>query len=271
MVVRKMRLNRSAKKVVSKSSTGSVKTSSKKPSSFRRKNAEISQNASTGYSGLKGFKQTKVEQKKSEEQRKKRNLPWNFWMPPGSSAKTIILDEKPFFMYEHELKNAAGNRDYVRCIKETGHCPLCSKTGREGYYVMKLTCLDTRGYKPKPGSRGTPQKVVKRILNVKPAQQPKFERIYVKNKENFKGVKLEHHRDGEKEAVIGTEITQVGKLSSIELRKYGEELLAPVDFEKAFPILSEEAMSKMYGVAGVAGSADFDEEGDEEDDADDWG
>lgn len=274
-------IKRSAKKRISKpvSKTTVKKTSSgfnkaKKTTSFDRKKAGLrSKGGSTGFAGARGFDQARTEKKMADENRKRRNLPWRVWIRPGEEADFILLDEQPFFMYEHDLgKDASGNKVYERCIKETGHCPLCSKTNREGYYVMMLTVLDKRGYTPKPGAKNAkPQKVVKRLMPVKQSQIPKFERMYKGNGGSFRGIQTHNVRDGEKDSVIGNDIELTKVLSDTALAKYGEELTTPVNYEEAFPMRSEEELKKMYGVSGPAGSRDFDDDDDDDDEnGDGW-
>jgi hypothetical protein len=268
----KARLKRSGKTTLKKSSTGTVKRSNFKRSGSGTGTSKF-QGVATGYAGVRGFRQAKTEKVKAEDNARRRSIPWNLYIKPGSSAKTVILDKEGYFMYEHELKSPNGrDRIYERCIKETGNCPLCSREGREGYYVMKLTCLDMRGYQPKAGAKNQQaKKAVRRIMNVKQGQMPKFERFYLKNGKSFQGLKLTHNRDGEKESVIGMDIEVVGKLTAAQIAKYGDEAKS-VDFEEAFPTLTEEAMAKRYGVSAVAGASDFDnDDEDEDDDEDGWG
>ena len=222
----------------------------------------------TGYSASRGFSQAKKEKAISDENRRRGSLPWRLWLKPGSEADVILLDKEPYFMYEHQFKGGDGRPAFERCIKDSGHCPMCSKLNREGYYVMMLTCIDLRGYKTREGKK---VRASQKLFPVKQSQIPKYERIFNKNKGSFRGVKLHLARDGDRDAVIGNDIEHVETLTERALAKYGEELTKPVDFEKAFPRMSEKEMASRYNTSKAMGSSDFDEDDDEdEDDSDSW-
>lgn len=230
----------------------------KKPSAFA--DAKRKSNI-TGFAGAAGFKQAKIEKKQADENRRRRMLPWRLWLKPGSEGEVILTSDQPYFMYEHQYQGSDGKPAYERCIKDTGYCPLCSKFSREGYYVMMLDSIDLRGYKNRKGEKINASE---KLFPVKQSQMPKFERIYAKNGNSFRGVKLHLTRDGDKDSVIGNDIEQIGKVSEAKLAKYGK-LANPLDMEASFPRLGEKELERMYGAAGSVGRSDFDKDDDDED------
>ena len=119
--------------------------------------------------------------------------------------------------------------------------------------------------------QGETIKASQKFLVVKQGLHPKYERLYKKNGNSFKGMRLHLIRDGEKDYSTGGDIELSRILTPVELKKYGK-LAVPHDLEKAFEALSEKDMAKQYNAAQAMGSRDFgdDDEAGGADDGDGW-
>lgn len=248
-----------------KTSTTSRKT---RTTSSARKQTKMSGAFARGSDGFERGKQ-KREAQEAEYQRQK-NTPFTFRLNPGEDAEVVILDsEPPFFVSLHKIKNSRGRWEDEVCIADTGTtCPLCESTGKQGSYTMVLTVLDRRPYKIKNGpNAGKVIKNSKKLLHVKGRNLPKFERQYKgKAKGNFRGVKVQCHRDGDKESAMGEDLQFLGRVSEAALSKFGDNSV-PADYTEIYPIPDATELRERHGVAKpqVAGQEEFE---DDKDDAD---
>lgn len=210
------------------------------------------QSAASGFSTAK-----KVNARIKKKREALMNQPWRLRMKVGEERKVILLDKVPYFMYEHQYESKPGiwNR-FSRCIKEKGICPACDHLDREGNYVMQLTVIDLQPYKDKDGKT---VKQSKKLMTIKSTMIPKYERIFKKNKESFRGLLLKLHRDSDKEPNTGGEIEVVKVLPESKLATFGD-LAKPTDYEKAFPWPTEDELRQEFGGSRVAGSEDTDED-----------
>lgn len=260
-----IRVNRTAKKkiTVQKSETGKKPIVRKRPSRTTEGTGK-----SAPITGAAGFARGRQEKKRGDENARRRQLPWDFYIDvkKGETQKDmILLDNEPVFIYEHSLQDSAGKWTTERCIRDTGHCPLCTKLGKEGTYVLKLTCIDLTPYEKRDGTK---MKATKRIVTVKTQQLSKFERMFEKYG-TFRGLKVRCYRETDKEARIGSDFEVMAKLSEEKLAKYGKDLNSPLDFPKLFPLISEKELANRWGASRALGAKSLDE--DDDDDADDSG
>ena len=76
--------------------------------------------------------------------------PFRLRLNKGETRDIVILDasiDSCVGFREHNLKDANGRwGNYEPCIADTHNCPVCSKYGQEGYFVVMLTCLELTGY-----------------------------------------------------------------------------------------------------------------------------
>jgi hypothetical protein len=205
------------------------------------------------------FSRAKKEKKKEQAQRDKKNIPLRFFIPAGNDdeREIVLLDDQPHSFYEHHMKGPDGKWNVFEvCIKEKGHCPLCSKLGRDGYYVMMLTCIDFTEYRDRNGKT---HKFSKKLLPVKSSQIGKFQRLYERNNNTFRGIKLIMRRDNEKSPSIGDDIEYDGTMKESMLKKY-KDFSVPVDYDKYFSLPSEKELRDRYGSSAVPGDEDFDDD-----------
>lgn len=199
----------------------------------------------------------KARQRKADQ---KKHQPFRFRMKVNETGRVIILDDAtaspdklPFFLWEHRWQGADGNWDnFERCIKDTGICPLCRKLGQEGSYTMMLTVIDLRKYTNK---EGVEVKASRKLFPVKAGMIPKYERLLGRIG-NLRGAMLEVSRDSDKAASTGDAFDFIKTLTEAEIAKYGE-IATLVDYNKAFPALTEAEMQGRYDTPAPAGSEEF--------------
>jgi hypothetical protein len=231
---------------------GSTKTASSKPTSSNTKSSSAKSET------VKGFKMAK---RLNEESQRKRDIPFRFFIKQGESAKIVLLDKEPFFLFEHQYETRPGKWDgLVRCRKEVGICPACDKLGKEGSYIMMMTCLDTTKFKDR---KGVTHKNTKKLIAIKQSMIVKYERLFKDKKQNLRGVVLEVFRDGPKAPNTGDEFRFVKRLTEDELTALNKDN-TPISYEKAMPIPSEEDLRLSMNMGKPAGSEDF-EDGDLDD------
>lgn len=260
------------KKPSATSASKTTKTSTRK-SRTTKNSAKAAPKASFDR-GKKGFQKAKeIRERQQEEYEKRINTPFDFRLKPGDEAEIVLLDDgEPFFVSLHKVQTGPKRFEDVVCLSEFGQrCPLCEKEGKEGSYTLVLTALDRRPFTTRQGKR---IKASRKLLKVKGRNLGKFERAYKKYRENFRGVNLACHRDGEKEAAIGEDLDFGGRLKEAALKKYGENAqVAP--YSEIFEPMSAEEMRKRFNISKskVAGSEEFDNEDEEEYDMDSvgWG
>ncbi len=224
--------------------------------------------------GASGFKKAKVKREtQQEEYERKKNTPFDFRLKPGDEAEVVILDkEEPFFVSLHKVKNKQGRWEDAVCIADTGvACPLCSSEGKEGSYTMVLTVLDRRPYKIQNGpNAGKVIKTSRKLLPVKGRNLAKFERQYKRHKGDWRGLRVNCARSGDKEAAIGEDLEFLGKVKETVLKKYGENSQA-ANYEEIFVIPSAKELASRYNLDNtVAGSEEFDNDDDDDLDKVSW-
>lgn len=251
-------------------------TSAKRKATRTGKSAsKRSTNRGKGFdTGSAGFARAKKKQaQQQEEYERKKNTPFDFRLKPGDEAEVVILDDKPpFFIHLHKMKNRQGRWEDAVCIMDTGvSCPLCAHEGKEGSYTMVLTVLDRRPYKIQGGpNAGKVIKNSRKLMMVKGRNLSKFERQYKKYKHEWRGLRINCARSGDKEAAIGEDLEFLGKVSEKALKKYGENSV-PADYTEIFKIPTAKELAARYNLDGsVAGSEEFGEDDDEDLDNVDW-
>lgn len=204
-----------------------------------------------------GFAQArKINEKNQREADRRRAQPFRFRLKIGDEGKVILLDKEPYFLYEHQWQGSRGYFDQREvCLKTWGEpCPLCQKLDKEGTYELVLTCIDTRKY---TDSKGVKHKFSRKLLVVKPSMISKFERLFRKQGKDktFRGIVITLARDNDKGQAIGDSLEYETTISEAKIAKYGDEAKM-VDYEKAFPRITEAQMRKMHDMSSVPGASD---------------
>lgn len=245
-MVRKLRLNSGTKKTTASKTRVKSKGGKKSKSSVAQ-----------------GFRTAERVNARIQKEREIRNAqPLRFRMKAGEERTVIVTDVEPFFMYEHQYETRPGVwAGFDRCRKELGICPACERLEREGAYVMMLTVIDLQPFTKKNGEK---VKRSKKLLSVKTSMIPKYKRLFEKNGETFRGMKLKLYRDTNKEPNTGSEVDLVKILTEAEMAKYGD-LANPTDYEKAFPMPTENELREKHKTGKPAGSEDIEDDGDAED------
>lgn len=243
--------------------------------SRRTKPKRTKTSASAAYdTGEVGFaKAQHKQQRQQEEYERKKETPFDFRLKPGDEAEVVILDDQPpFFVTLHKVKNNQGRWEDAVCIAPTGvSCPLCASTGKDGSYCMMLTVLDRRPYKIQSGpNAGKVIKNSKKLMAVKGRNLAKFHRQYKRHKGNWRGLRVNCARAGDKEAAIGEDLEFLGKVSEVALKKYGENAV-PADYLKIFEVPTVKELAQRYNLSNtVAGSEEFENDDDPDLDKVDW-
>jgi hypothetical protein len=112
--------------------------------------------------------------------------------------------------------------------------------------------IDTSEYEEKDGNK---KKNQRRLLPVKQSMIPQFERMFHR-KNTFRGMMVELHRDGAKDAQIGNHAEFKGFVSEEQLAKFGDRA-KPIDYEKYFKPKTEKELKALYGTGSApVGSQD---------------
>jgi hypothetical protein len=255
-----------------------VETSATKPSSRASHIStliedETSKAKSAAITGEAGFAIANRQQKRQQEEyERRREKPFAFRITQGDISKgnntveLLYLDQQPFFVRLHTIKNPRGGFDDEVCIADTGEiCPLCKMLGKEGTYTLMLTALDKRPYRNREGQL---VKLSKKLIPIKSRNIAKFERQWKKHG-TFRGLVAIHRRHGAKEASIGEDIEFKDRLVSEEtiqkLVRGKQELLSPPDYFKIFPTPTAQELIERYGgnklLAEQSGGFDDEEDG----------
>lgn len=238
-----------------------------KPSTTSKKKKRTSGKSGSAFdTGEAGFAKARdKQQRQQEDYERKKETPFDFRLKPGDEAEVVILDnEEPFFVTLHKVKTPQGRWEDAVCVAPTGvNCPLCASQGKEGSYTMVLTVLDRRPYKIQNGpNAGKVIKVSKKLLPVKGRNLAKFERQYKRHKGDWRGLRINCARSGDKEAAIGEDLEFLGKVSEKALKKYGENA-EPADYAKIFEPVPAKELSQRYNLQNtVAGSEEFEDDKD---------
>ena len=173
-------------------------------------------------------------------------------------------------MYEHNWESTPKVwSNYARCIKETDDCPACRELGKEGTYEMIVTCIDLQPY---TDSKGVPHKYSRKLLVVKTGMIPKYERLFKKNKNSFRGIMLNLFRDNALDPASGSSFEQIKVIPEALLAKYTDANKI-ADYAKAFPRPTVEELRLRFNqdrrqgaedIEDTSGEAVFDD--DDEDD-----
>lgn len=209
-----------------------------------------------------GFQNARAEnQVNAAEAARRRETPFRFRMKVGEERVIILLDEKPFFTYEHHWEGKDGKwNQFCVCIKDSDTCPACATLGKEGYYAMMLTCIDCTPFTDRNQKK---HKFSRKLLPVKSTMIPKFERLYKKNDESFKGIVLKMMRENARGTNIGDDFEEMQVLEVAQLAKYKDDQGKPlkvVDYDKAFPQPTKKELQARFGKGKTVGGEETEAE-----------
>lgn len=235
------------------------------------------------------FETAAAERKRQEMER---NRPWNLSVPVGKSMQVYILDEgEPWKRYEHTVGGGPNSRGKVmQCIKDTSeNCPICAKEGKEGAFVLYLTCVVPKDSYTKEDGEVVTRHFQKKLFPIKTKMSAKYQRLFEKHG-SLRGIVLKVSRDNKMDPATGSDVEVVRKMTEAEIQKLATGRQVPpgekrdqivkakiadaFEYDKVMPSLKARELAQMIGVAhskggSVAGAADFDETSWDADD--DWG
>lgn len=229
-------------------------------------------------------KQVNDKQKADVESRKERLF--DLSVPIGEHVDILLLDDAPFAQYEHQYQTSGGRWDgFAVCLKEKGHCPACASLGKEGTYVIRLTCLDTRQFTIKNGdNKGKTIYISRKSVAIKPMVAQKFARLLDDlpegSPQRFRGMYIRCHRDSDKEGRSGGSFRLLKVFNEAQIAQFiakyepdlkrREELKSACDYKRAYPVPTEAELSKQFGAGrGIPGTEEFDESYEEASSVDD--
>jgi hypothetical protein len=262
---------------VKRPAPASPSVSAKKPVRAKAGKIDDKPAKSAVVKGAAGFAAAqKQQERQQEEYERRKEKPFAFRITQKdisdrkNEVELLYLDEEPFFVRLHTVKNARGGFDDEVCIADTGEtCPLCVKLGKEGTHTLVLTALDKRAYRNREGQL---IKMSKKLVPVKSRNIAKFERQWKKHG-TFRGLVAVHRRHGQKEASIGEDIEfkekLVPELMIKKATRNKEELLKVPDYYKIFPTPTAQQLAERYD--GVVTSGGASGGGDDDDDGISWG
>lgn len=234
------------------------------------------------------FAAARAERQKQELERLK---PWNLSVPVGGSLEVYILDKgEPWKRYEHNIGGGPTSRGKTYpCIKDTNEqCPLCTREGKEGAFVMYLTCVvPVEKYEKQDGTVVT-RRFQKKLFPIKTKMSGKYERLFEKHG-NLRGAVLRVSRDGKMDPATGNDVELVKILPEAKIKEYATaagikdkdqrdqiikaKIAEPFEYEKVMPTPKAKELGAMVGVrtGGSLGSSDFgDDDGDDFGTESDW-
>jgi hypothetical protein len=218
------------------------------------------------------FGQASAEKKRIDMER---NVPFGLSIPVGGEQTVYLLDRKePFYRYVHNIGGGKGKRGRdVPCIKDTNEmCPVCSKEGKEGTFVMYLTCVvPIDKYTPKSGEnegKTVTRHYQKKLFPIKIKMADKYRRIYEKYG-SFRGLVLKINRDGEFDPGTGNDVEVLKKLPEAKIKEYAKGLGTknadarkaiidakidePFDYKQIFPSVTAAELAKMVHASASEG------------------
>jgi hypothetical protein len=228
--------------------------------------------------GAQARQQTEAEMQRQRDAAEKRGQPrlLRFRLKTPESREIVVLDREPGpCFYEHQLQNPrTGKWDiFETCPKEWEPCPICDGAagGKESYYVMMLTIIDTTPWSNKDGMSFPHSQM---LLPVKAEQQGFFLRQFDRRK-SLRGMKLLMSRDTGKSASIGMpEFVEMLSEEQI-IASFGHEQVTgndgrvfkqknadcfPMSYDKLFKKPSGEDLRRRYGGLAPAGSRQEEED-----------
>jgi hypothetical protein len=254
---------------------GTAKPAVKRPA---RATSDFGDEGEHQVSSTGAFAAARGERKKQELERLK---PWNLSVPVGKTMEVYILDKgEPWKRYEHSIGGGPNSRAKTYpCIKDTNEvCPICNKEGKEGAFVMYLTCVVPIDKYEKADGEVVTRRFQKKLFPIKTKMSAKYERLYQKHG-NLRGAVLRVSRDQKMDAATGSDVEFVKRLSERVIADYaaaenfkGEtkeqitkaKISEPFDYEKVMPAPKAKELAAMVGMRGGSsiGSTDFEDEDD---------
>jgi hypothetical protein len=236
------------------------------------------------------FATAKAEKKKQDM---KANRPWEVNVPVGGSLEVYFLDKgEPFARYEHSIGGGPNKRaEPYPCIKDSPEaCPACQKEGKEGSYVLYLTCVvPIEKYENKDGETIT-RRFSKKLFPIRVKMASKYQRLYEKYG-SFRGLVVRLHRDQKMDPRTGSDVEFVRRLSEKEILALAScqgikglnkesidqikkaKIDQPYDYARIFPPIKAKELAAMLGqrVGSRVGSQEMDDDEDMGASAGDWG
>ena len=154
---------------------------------------------------------------------KRERSAFRFYLKPDQEAVIVFVDSSPFFVYEHGFKT--GNSFVnVTCTKGIRPCAICDAGGERSRssYVAYLTCIDTREFVKKDGTKA---KNVKVLYPAKGSTIKILEDL-VKKRGDLSGLAFRVKRYVQKEQSCGSTLEFVKKI------KLTGDNLKPLDYKK---------------------------------------
>ena len=233
------------------------------------------------------FAAAAAERKKQELERLK---PWNLSVGQGKSLEVYILDHgEPWTRYEHTVGASQSSRGKTYpCIKDGNEqCPLCQREGKEGVFVMYLTCVVPVDSYEKSDGEVVTRRFQKKLFPIKTRMSGKYQRLF-ETHGNLRGAVLRVTRDGRMDPATGNDVEFVRRLSEADIKKFAaatgfkgdqkERILKakidePYDYEKVMPRPSAKELGAMVGVrtGGSVGHSDFEDDDSYSGSDADWG
>ena len=191
---------------------------------------------------------------RQEQNRRRSNLPWRFFMKNGETAKIVFLDDSCVSCNEHMVRNAPGTPpDFFTCIggidKTDPTCPLCHVCS--AYFIGSYTIMDNRSWTDKDGKI---HKFQKRVLCAKAQAAQKYKEASA-NYKGLRGCVFQVSRGASQQAwTIGDVIEYKGRMTEAQMKQmFGDT--KPVDYAAFFEPRSREEMQRAADRVGGAANA----------------
>jgi len=229
-------------------------------------------------------------------------MPLRFWLSNTPEAikkgdnecELVILDDcvvsdKPgkgaILIREHNLQGPDGKwGNHESCAADFDDCPICAKTGKEGYHILFLTVLVLKPWESKDKKRSS--EYSKMLLPIFLSQRDTFldlQKHALKSRGTMRGMKIRLRRGKDSKRSIGEPVLmEDGNMFKVMSEKWLEkwfgheavisrdgktvlkeanEDIQPFDYKKLFPKPDVEELRERFGGKTRAGSKrEFEEE-----------
>lgn len=198
----------------------------------------------------KGKAAQKALEDEKEQQDKKYNKIWRFWLPNDAETKITFLDGNLdsdgmldcLMWHEHQLQIAGSWQNWFTCVKEEEPCPLCEQN--ESRMVAGFTIIDHSAFNSKKSG------VIKDTLKLFICKQETLKMLQkiATKRGGLAGCSFDVSRSGDNSAGCGNMFDFIEKKTLAELQKqYGTKdkiiqpynLLEVIEYKDAAQLRAE--------------------------------
>ena len=142
----------------------------------------------------------------AEREARRAYKPYRFWVRVGETRRAVVIDDTPFFFWEHQMKIGNTWDNYFTCSKgvypDEPVCPLCAR-GIKRRYIGMVTIFDLNEY---IGNDGEPRLSGRKILVLGKRSVERWKKLQSQAGGSLVGRVLEFYRSNDKADRVGDQI-----------------------------------------------------------------